>query len=180
MSEKIILSVVQAERIKNYLKGAEKQDVMEKHFEGWKDENNKCLSVLSIDQMARILYEPNSFEVEEPRIKENDWVTRITGSTCGRSEFAEGRTFKAIKVSSLVKDSDTNYHGLNALRPATKEEIFWAELGREVGEFHEGDRGIASNGALWMKKHNLEREYKINLLTGFYPANSFLTFPDKS
>lgn len=60
---------------------------------------------------------------------------------------------------------------------ATKEEILWAELGREVGEFVEGDIGVGTPNNRYEDLSNLSTHYKNGSLKGFYPANSFIKFP---
>jgi hypothetical protein len=65
---------------------------------------------------------------------------------------------------------------------ATKEEIIFAELGREVGEFVEGDvytyNGNHMNVINGSSAIDVIREnYKSGKIKGFYPANSFIEFP---
>ena len=187
MSEKIVITKEQDERIKAFSIMSSKSGILKGHMNGWTQSDNLCLNTLSIDQMARILYEPNSYEVEQAKFEVGDWVTRISGNDNKGHSFCNGRTFKVVgtaKNGITVVDDQQWYHSTNALRHATKEEIFWAELGREVNEFVDGDRIIFKDDSSFIidsvyqsatdfVKGRLEK----GRVNGFYPASSYVKLP---
>lgn len=118
------------------------------------------------------------YEIEEPKFEVGNWViyqydfnqniiTRISAI-----EHEHGR---------VQLDGVNSWKAIHDIRHATKEEIFWAELGREVGEFVEGDSGLTFNGlsrnTMVTNIETLSDKYKMGELKGFYPAESFRSFP---
>jgi hypothetical protein len=184
--EKIILTVEQGEVIKNMPGRHWRNDeVIEHHAKyKWTDKRNEALNDLSISQLARILYEPNSYEVEKPKFEVGDWVVFEKSNTIKRVETIIGQGISGCLNGGCVMAHRDNF------RHATKEEIFWAELGREVGEFVEGDvlltkfdgtievvddAKIVSKNTCYLNDTLIWSQE--GSIKGFYPANAFIKFP---
>ena len=93
-------------------------------------------------------------------------------TTPGLSDLSE------MDITTLV---NALYLGYEIEQP-TKEEIFWAELGREVGEMKIGDAYTHLDGRVFtvdkpLRIDTVSRMYKEGQLVGFYPAESFKRFP---
>lgn len=146
---------------------------------------------MTLDDIAKATY--TGYEIEQPKVKVGQWVTN---TDCNQ-------TFKVYAVTDKqivrVEDGPLWDRGIHSriifyshkhTRLATKEEAFWAELGREVNEVREGDC-VSTNGEflrvgrnLGCKKYcnHIAIAYAVELLTlgkvsGFYPAESFKSFP---
>ncbi|GIO18107.1 hypothetical protein J18TS1_12070 [Oceanobacillus oncorhynchi subsp. incaldanensis] len=109
-------------------------------------EKFKCFNNLSVDDMAKVLYTPNSYEVI-PQYKVGDWVIFEYKAVRVIGEILEIETdeFFTAKVDDPKYQVPQNI-ALSKLRHATPEEIqqekkrrFWDKLGREVDEWKEGD-----------------------------------------
>lgn len=178
---KVILTVEQDKMIKEMLIHAGKDSLMNYHSGGFVDSNKQCLNDLAPSDMARVLYVAGGYEIEKPKLEVGDWVVHIKNGFRGVKQI----TFKNITLLK-VKGDDVLYLMENT-RHATKEEIFWAELGREVGEFRIGDVTLTNNGSEYHIDHedtvlDEKDEYSKGKLKGFYPSESFKPFPtgDKS
>lgn len=149
------------------------------------DAEYKSLKDLSIDQMAVAQFV--GYEIERPKFEVGEWATR-TKTASRNPQFAEGRTFKITELyTRSAVDEDEGIHSIVSIRHATKEEILWAELGRGVGEFVEGDVVIEKDGTshllgeypgeladdLEFAKDN----YVANNLKAFYPASAIIKLP---
>lgn len=126
-------------------------------------------------EVARAFY--NGYEVE-PEYKAGDWVTRENG------------------VVGKITDLDSHFANLDNLegifslnfkflRHATPEEIkaekerrVWKSIGREVGEFRDGDSARHVNGGSVLSIDFLKTCYEAGALEGFYPAESFVSFEE--
>ncbi|MDX1769926.1 MAG: hypothetical protein R3328_00225 [Planococcaceae bacterium] len=132
---------------------------------------------MMLDDVIKAYYE--GYEIEQPKFEVGDWVVRkgkvqqikfVLASCAIGQEFY----YETDKIGVVYKSE---------IRHATKEEIFWAELGREVGEFKKGDvvvtNGFNSSYKLESKQDFLDiaRDYKGDYIKGFYPAESFKPFP---
>lgn len=179
--EKIKLTVEQAGALKMWKEGSINLNTFIKvktakasmfHYEPLRD--------FSFDEFARLLYEPDSSEVEET-CKVGDWV------------FVEGDNWKKLREILNIKRGFATietYEGLkntdiptSALRHATLEEIkaeqerrVWAKIGREVGQFMCGDTARHVNDGSVSGLGFLNDCYKNGTLKGFYPAESFIPF----
>lgn len=148
----------------------------------------RCLKGISLDDLARVLYEPNSYEVI-PAIKVGDWVVKADGE-----KFLNGAT--AVKIED-VKEPYAYWGGAERknlrivnFRPATPEEIksekerqLWAKLGREVGEFRVGDVRVDEDGYTFSVSSESEvvrinGRYNKGLVRGFYPVEGFISFEE--
>lgn len=178
MSEKIILTVEQEKS----LNGFKMRNMGIEEFLGIKGMWAKELSPLktvTVEEMARILYEPNSYVVDQPKFKKDDRVV-----------FKNGHKFEhGGKVATIVRKED-GYWWLDtgkmvteeSIRLETTEEAFWAQLGREVGEFKIGDATLTVNDTAYFLENDEDvldekDEYNNGRLKGFYPAESFIKIP---
>jgi len=161
MNNKIQITEEQAEALesfKNFVYGGGYIEHFVTVRDNWVDKY-KPLKDFTVDEFARLMYEPNGFEVieDEPKhvYKVGDYVF-----------FPEDTVYKLIKELEPYKGiqrfkDETIENGkkaqgsltVNNVRPATQEEInsykeaeYWASFGREVAEFKAGDGFIDSNG----------------------------------
>lgn len=143
------------------------------------------LTKFSVDQMARLLYEPNSYEIEQPKVKVGEWVSHKKSA------------FKGFRKVALIKNGLVAVEGiagvlfiLSNIIKTTEEEIFWAELGREKNEIKAHDVVVTDLGNAYMVVENIVEVRsttchiedvfswgKRNIIKGFYPAESFKEFP---
>lgn len=134
--------------------------------------DSECLNDISPIDLAKALL--IGYEIEQPKFEVGDIVTHVKGAFKG----AKSLIFVGEDLVK-IKGEEVTLFLLENIRHATKEEIFWAELGREVGEFREGDVRIKHNGdAIVVCNEDYANEhYKKGNLKGFYPSNSFKPFP---
>lgn len=177
---KVIVTKVQAELIEKVKKNNHYETVLRRVLNGEEipNPNFRPLSELSFtDLMSAFI---NGYAIEQPKFEVGDWVvyeidfgkTIITNITAiqyehGRVQFEGVNSWKAIR---------------DIKRHATKEEAFWAELGRDYREFTVGDV-IILEGQLGFKIHD-ERQISAALaqwekgkVTGFYNVESLKSFP---
>jgi len=145
-------------------------------------DNHECLNDISPFYMAKALL--TGYEIEQPKPKEGDWIVRLDGE-----EFSTGKKFAQIEKLHDQRNVASDFNdfrivdGLslcfNGVTHATNEEAFWAELGREVGEFREGDVRLINDYSSVYTTATIvaKNEYNNGELAGFYPAESFITFP---
>ncbi|GIO25358.1 hypothetical protein [Oceanobacillus sp. J11TS1] len=155
--EKIKLTQEQLEKIERELDGTERSEVklLTRHTkcvvtddDTWINDY-KCLNKLSLEDMARILFIPGSYEVI-PEFEPGDWVVTKTGYV-GEIEFIDDfggwaniGYSKDTKQSGVCLAETFNLDEIE--RHATPEEIanekkrrFWKRLGRGVDEYRRGD-----------------------------------------
>lgn len=152
------------------------------------DENDVNIEILNgMDAEKLVLAVHGHCEVE-PKYKVGDWVAfeKVIGEAfVGKIEgFEEGGFLRTdIYGETEVKQ----WFVASGLRHATPEEIkaekerrVWKKIGREVGEFRDGDIGITNGGAESKINHpnNIKLIYKDGCLKGFYPAESFVSFEE--
>lgn len=121
------------------------------------------------------------YEVEET-FEVGDWV--LITEECGHKNRAYKIHHFTEGLANLVyEDGSKSYWPLSYFRHATPEEIkgeqerrAWKSIGREVGEFRDGDVGIDSIGFVRRKVMSINEIYKVGDLDGFYPAESFIGF----
>lgn len=180
---KVVLTKEQAEAIEKWLQpnkvGYAKKDLLKQHSQicllnslSWTD-TFKGLRTMSIDEMAKALYV--GYEIEQPKFEVGELVVGLKSGNMFEITGAIGENFYGTRLKdgmrNLLLDRDM-------IRHATKEEIFWLELSREVGEFVEGDMGEDFNGHLYKSVNTINTIYRKNQLKGFYPANSYIKFPE--
>ncbi|BAQ11342.1 hypothetical protein OXB_2871 [Bacillus sp. OxB-1] len=145
----------------------------------WIYKNNGRNADLLLDALR------TGYEVEE-KFKAGDWVVvedcpceRIVGKVQRIKDISKYSTCTRFEYEDWWSDEHKT-----KLRHATPEEIkaeqerrVWAKIGREPGEFREGDIGILlgreSSYSLWK---NLKNLYEEGELKGFHPAESFIEF----
>lgn len=185
MSEKIVITVEQDKAIGDFKKL--NQNLYDfAHYKQSYGSKLSPLKYLTIDQMARILYEPNSYEVEKPKFEVGDIVIGIETGRAYRITSV-GRN---ILYTERMIGSKKSSVAIDLVRHATKEEIFWAELGRDYRETKIGDC-ISLNGEYLKVQENMGCERYKNHIShlfakgilinghsdGFYPATSFIKLP---
>lgn len=183
---KVILTKEQAEAF-DFLKGYYFNDenynsLIEKKCEGYTHPNVKALNEVNHIDFVRAL--DNGYEIEQPKFEVGDWAIRINDLDSYNAYFKGEKPFKITEVKELcVIDDKACGHNFRNIRHATKEEAFWAELGRDVGEFRKGDilPSMFSKSNLY-KLNSLQdvldakMDYRAGRLRGYYPAESFVSF----
>lgn len=180
MTEKVKLTHEQAEAFKIYKEAGHNLAVFAANSRGFHG-HYESLKTLSIDELGRILYEPNSYEIE-PQFKVGDWIARVDQVT-----FDKGEKFMRITGfdGEFVKFAPGRSLRPKLLRKATPEEIktekerrLWKNLGRKVGEFKKGDIRILNDGnSVHITDVDYARvKYIQGRLKGFYPVESFISF----
>ncbi|MEK5070745.1 hypothetical protein [Sporosarcina sp. FSL K6-1508] len=133
----------------------------------------------------------NGYEVD-PEYKVGDWVARIDGKNIyPKGEIKVVEVFAGIErlgKREMVRHGTDGEWGIPVaqLRHATPKEIkaeqerrVWAGIGREVGEFRDGDFGEHVSGREQSESQEyLSDWYKRGRLKGFYPAESFISFEE--
>lgn len=160
----------------------------------------KPLYELTPQQFALVLLD--WYEVEQPQFQVGDWATRINANANMkyRKEYENGYTFQIgyVNKGGVCKEneSDDFQHVMRNLRHSTPEEIkaakereIWAKMGREVGEFKEGDIFIDKNNTCFEVSQRVEEDkiressakkwYANGDMKGLYPAESFISFETK-
>lgn len=182
MTGKVKLTSEQAVALEIYKKDGFNLAVFVANWRGFNGEL-ESLKTLSVDEMARVLYGSDGYEIE-PKHKYGDWVTKHYSDL----SYLIGR-FNQVRSDGMVGVycSDENivfipYEELSASTPeeikAEKERRFWAKIGREVGEFKKGDVGLTESGSSSRSPENIADWYELGVLKGFYPAESFISFED--
>lgn len=160
--------------------------LIEKKCEGYTHPNTLSLNSLSHADFVRAL--DIGFEIEQAKFEVGDVVKSIafgnifkitdvdSKDPVGEATYLFSDNKEAIgRVTQLSLESKFFVH-------ATKEEAFWAELGRGYREFLTGDV-IILEGQLGFKIHD-ERQISAALaqwekgkVTGFYNVESLKSFP---
>lgn len=139
---------------------------------------------MTLDDIAKATY--TGYEIEQPKFEVGGWAIRINDLDSYNEHYSGKKPFKINEVKEYIaRDENGCGHNFKNIRHATKEEMLWAELGREVGEFRKGDivPSMFSKSNLY-KLNSLQddvldakMDYKAGRLKGFYPAESFKSFP---
>lgn len=143
---KIQLTQEQEDALKHRVKKHGKDEVFKTHNihpNGWLD-GAEPLNKLSVIEMAKVLYAPDSYEVI-PQYKIWDWVFISMEATHTRR--SQVRKVTEVKGDTLfLGDGWSISSGSEHIRHATPEEIqkekkhrFWSKLGREVDEYRKDD-----------------------------------------
>jgi len=110
--------------------------------------NYSPLNAFSIDQMAVAKF--IGYEIEKPKIKAGEWVTRIREASNESSNFRAGVTFQVNRTTDITAvDQNEKYHAIRSLRHATPVEIFWAELNRPDQMPVVGDVVLTTDGEVF-------------------------------
>jgi len=142
--EKVKLTQKQIDRVESLIKewtyefDRPKEEMVIRHLGMWKEERNRCLNELSVDDFCRVLYEPHSFEVM-PEYSVGDWV--VSNNT---KKIAKITHIPIAKVRVWVDDTEIKY--FTDYRRATQDEIqqekerrWWKLHGRNPWELKERD-----------------------------------------
>lgn len=183
MMEKVKLMPAQADAIEKALKynGEDKEQLINKHADNkWITDTYSALNDLSQADMARAVL--IGYEVEE-EYKVGDKIVHLHDRHPGVYTVREVH-FHGVLVGEFF---DLEFR-IKDIRHATPEEIkaeqerrVWAGIGREVGEFCDGD--FAFSGYTGYHSHEatvLKDWYDKGKLKGFYPAESFISFGGES
>jgi len=136
----------------------------------------------------------------KPQFKVGDWVVRVSEfrSYVENAKYQNYQVNSVFRIQTILNSYAIDEHGTNHdlenIRHATtgeikaeKERQLWKSIGREVGEFREGDIFLDRNGTCFeiSEKHEFEDKikrasseswYKTGESKGFYPAESFISF----
>lgn len=191
MTGKVEITQRQLDLIK---KGTSKASLLEGHAKGgYRNSAYNELLKIPLEDFARVLYEPDSYEVEE-EYKVGDWVALIDGADFyvkGNTKIVEVHSYEQVLEGfDYVRHGENGVWGtpLNLLRHATPEEIkaeqerrVWAGIGREIGTFKAKDF-VEIELELGFRIHDerqiklAERKYSEGKVVGIYPAESFISF----
>lgn len=189
MTEKVKLTQGQDARLKEMMMDVmySKDSILVQQSKGWRDRPNVCLNKLSLGQLARVLFEPNSYEVE-PQYEISEWIKHDVGDGFRIGEIVE-ITRSRILVEFMEYEAPFNIYqegfDFDEIVHASSEEIkyekerqMWGKIGRDVGEFHVGDVTLDQN-YYPIRVVNVEMAktfYQQTKRIGFYPAESFISF----
>lgn len=141
--EKVKLTQEQADSVEIYKEYGHNLAVFVANHRGFHSELEP-LKTIPIDDMARILYQPNSYEVD-PKFKIGDTVFVNWRNRKGDFYKVED----VLTCGQVVIDNKGNtMPGMDIVRLATPEEIFWNDNDRDVWELKENDVLRRKNGKL--------------------------------
>lgn len=196
MTNKVVLTKEQARAIEE-LKSKGGRDNLE-YIARRKFKNDDFLygyipfNTMELDVIAKALL--IGYEIEKPKVKIGEWATN---PVCNHTFLVYAVTnIRVIRKEDAEfwdsgRISEVRWYPIETTKPSTKEEIFWAELGREVGELKENDLifttyhnayKIINDSEDDSSKNlaclsNAKRWLKEKTITGFYPAESFNFLP---
>lgn len=138
------------------------------------------LKGLRIDVMARLLYQPDSYVVEESyAVGDRVKYPRDYGYVYGIYERRNENVIYAYWGGS----DRTTYVSAKIVERMTPEDIkdeqegkVWKSIGRTVGEIKPGDIGTDTLGRRYTNVHELQTLHKNGDLFRLYPAESFIEF----
>ncbi|MFD1205814.1 hypothetical protein ACFQ38_12005 [Sporosarcina contaminans] len=185
MTEKVKLTSEQATAIE-YLRDTKFHDegIISSHARtpmGWEANYTEPLNglpLLTLVDALRIGY-----EVEE-EYKVGDWIVRLDGKRFANDEIAvqidSVGEFHLTCEGSLAVKRDKVRHATPEEIKAEKERRVWAKIGREPGEFRDGDAYV--HNSFTFRVHGaedaiaLKGSYETGDIEGFYPAEYFISF----
>lgn len=148
MTEKVKLTKEQAEALKVFNEFNNGNNYKLEYFFAHRNDFTdiyKPLKEIEIDKMARLLYQPNSYEIEE-EYKVGDWVARTTNGEDSRAVFKEGRVFQIVNevpedrvFAGHLNCNEGFCHNPKHIRHATPEEIKAEQERRVWAEVQSGD-----------------------------------------
>lgn len=143
--------------------------------------SNGCKQLLSICNMRHATYEEVEAEKEERLLrsyKVGEWVTYHNGAGFGEvtrciKEISDNTTLIFSECRQISVYKSTLRHATPKEIEIEKERGLWKAIGRNVGEFKNGDIGISkSNNTYRDRPELLTKLYKNGILKAFYPADS--------
>lgn len=149
--------------------------------EAFTKESLICLNSIPFENMARILYEPDSYTIAEEDYVAGDHIKYWTGTDYRYGKFDQRED---DKIYAYWGDSTIpTYVHSKKIERMTLEEIkieqersMWRRLGREVGVFKDGDVGKERTGFFYTDLELLKKLYADGLLVSLYPAGSSIQF----
>lgn len=197
MTEKVKLTQEQADALKIYKDAGHNLAVFAANRRGFHGPY-ESLKTLSIDELGRVLYEPNSYEVE-PQIKHGYWVKAVLQGndyiTYGKidTEAFEDFVFDYLKQNNEWGRIRKHKDDLELMTPEEikleKNRRLWKSIGREVGELKEKDLVVYENKYFRLFNNmgceiygfHMDPVYASKLfdhgnINGFYPSESFIFF----
>lgn len=201
MTEKVVLTQEQFEAIEAAKKTWGNNEVFRLHVDKtvdktrtWFNEAYAHMNGISIENMAKILFVPDSFKVES-KYEVGDWKVygmypENIGQIIGRDSNNPNIILMKVQDKAFYNHTfnlKTESFFKSELRDATPKEIkaekerrVWAKIGRKVGDFRAGDIGIEKIGEEWQRISNYDGnlliKYNNGQLKGFYPAESLIRF----
>lgn len=188
-TRKIRLSTEDAEAIEMFLevKDGDISEAIDSHAQIYFDYDDSfvdgfvALNDISPSDLARALL--NGYEVKlEYRVGDHVYVN-WSNRDATIQRVVEGGIVDTSGDGDTIKiDWENNpYPPIGIIRHATKEEILhekerhtWDKIRRKVGEFYEDDVGYGLLGTPLQGKEMLETYYNKGILSGFFPAESFV------
>lgn len=189
MNDKVKITPEQLDAILRYKKsGLDLKNYLD-HKCFWID-SFSSLKDLKIDDFARLLYEPNSYVVEPQYIVGE--LVKVSIRTTEKNADMFGDITKVTDDWIWVNwEEEGSPSGVprSCVKEVTLEEAkeyrerqSWKSIGREVGEFKEGD-SIRTKHMIkpYIVKSNQDiseakNDYQNNHIRGFYPAESYIKF----
>lgn len=134
--EKIKITQAQRDAIEQYKNNGHNLNIFVASRRGFHSQY-KPLKEMTVDDMARLLYEPNSYEVE-PEFKVGDNVLTDKGRVMEILREVNCDSFKVgfIANGEMYKEVISKK---SVERHATDEEVWWARHGRKPWQVIEGD-----------------------------------------
>lgn len=138
------------------------------------------LKAFRIDVMARLLYQPDSYVVEESyAVGDRVKYPSDSGYVYGIYERRNENVIYAYWGGS----DRTTYVSAKIVERMTPEDIkdeqehkVWKSIGRKVGEIKPGDIGFDPLGRHYQCMHEIQALHKDGDLFRLYPAGSFIEF----
>ncbi|WP_080875577.1 hypothetical protein [Oceanobacillus timonensis] len=165
--EKVSLTQEQLEKIESELDGTARSEVklLARHTKCVVVDDNdtwindyKCLNKISVEDMAKILFVPGSYEVI-PQFKVGEWVRHDDGEVgkITKIEESSGQTLIFIDIEDIKRmyfwEEKYICDPERFFRHATPEEIqqekkrrFWDRIGRKEDEYKEDDFIVDEHG----------------------------------
>ncbi|MDN4609145.1 hypothetical protein [Sporosarcina highlanderae] len=174
MSGKVKLTQKQSEGIEAMLRSGNwtHEQLIEKHARGMEWSGMQASKLNGIPLLTFVDALRIGYEVEE-EYKVGDWVFILNVSKIGKV-VRVGNDFVEVD-NGMVPSFGFFRHATPEEIKAEKERRVWKEIGREVGEFRDGDRGIHASGTSVIRKDYIKECYDGGTLKGFYPAESFIS-----
>lgn len=168
MTNKIQLTRVQANDVKRFKEFGHSLAAFALSRESFGD-FYESLHNLTLDEMARALYEPGSYELA---FVLGDLLTVIN------TQY----TFRLIEhirsEEGYVVDKDGKMHLLSSLRHATAEEKFWFDMGRKFLEVREGDVVLSTDDELTDTREHVKQIVREGFKY-YYPVEARLELPQE-
>lgn len=159
----------------------------------WMDDKHLCLNSIKLADLARILYEPNSYEIEV-EYKAGEWVVRLGVSYMGEliigqlytNEVGDLDVDRAERIGLSFSATEWRHATPEEIK-AEKERQLWKSMGREVNEWREGDVYKHRNYLIRFEidkteasKQKAREVYEQGKVKGFHLAESFISFEEGS